>query len=411
MVMDYFRPGETVYTTRHKLAIVKLLLSSGADANQLSATRHPGNAIVGEGQVTPLHLAIKNKADSRVIQTLLEHGASATQIAYHTASPGQFYSTLSPISHLINAYPDLTEDQYRSASHLVNYGAGTGTESSMYTLSGNPLLVECLSQPRQSTWWTDMTKLLLSGGCANANDTSHRGQSAIVHYLTSHVGWEPSHPYERRFVLSHELRYEMSDTAEITCKNIRLLFQFGADINSTGVSDSFRETPLHVAAGLHENFHYIFDELVQYGADTKAVTADGRTILHTLVQGDRHANPTRLTHFIKKLRIPRNAVDADGNTFLHYLCTSNMCTSPRWYKEVVKNYTQKDYLIKNNANQTPVEMAKNNDDHMGMVVEGTIQSAFDELYGNRTSTASGFRSKNGVGREKHQTKGKGRQIN
>ncbi|KAH8682716.1 ankyrin repeat-containing domain protein [Xylariales sp. PMI_506] len=368
------------FTHKNKLKIIRVLLQNGANANQTSTIPATNHALPlssrFEGVVTPLHLAIVNNANAKVIHSLLLCDATPKQSVYE-GIPNQHFSKISPISCLINKYDDLTEDQYKSAALMIACGAGSGLESKHYTVTGQPLLFECLAKPSTSKWTSSLVKLLLEEKISEISSTSTLGEPIIAYHLKRYVGWEPKYPYEDYLILSHELRIDMERAATFTCESIQYLLDYGANINSTNPS---HEAPLHIAIGLHRNYGSIFEFLLEKGANTNAITSDGHTLLHCLLQGDCQADHQLITRLIKGCRIPRNARDRSGSTFLHYLCTSTVNLSTKWIQEAVNNYKRSDWHIKNKAKKKPLQLATAQDLAVGNLIAERMNRAYLELH-------------------------------
>ncbi|KAK6076959.1 ankyrin repeat protein [Seiridium cupressi] len=355
MMMDYFKPGaKQTYPTKHKLAIIELLLNNGANPDQLSLS-NPARKPTGIslGIVTPMHLAIKNQADNDVIQLLVDLGAAATRVPYYQV-PEQRFTNITPISHLVNTYQEASEGHPLAVKALADNGGGIGSEAEMNTVTGHPLLLDSLSRPRASPHSVAVTKAILEGTWVNLQHTASNGDGVIVHFLKSHIGWKPDVPYDRRWALRHEDERDMERLAATACDTIDVLLEHGADINEANATG---DTPLHIAGGLHRNYSAIFDHLIQRGANVKATTKNGRTVLHALLMGDRDADYTLVTRLIRRHRLQPYARDKDRNTFLHLLLSHSVASFNKWMCEVAKHYKKADFeddRLKNAAGRTPL---------------------------------------------------------
>jgi hypothetical protein len=223
-----------------------------------------------------------------------------------------------------------------------------------------------------------MTQIILEGTWARIEDTARNGDNVIIHYLRSHIGWKPVVPYDRKWALRHEDEHDMARLAATACDTIDVLLRYQANINEAG---ALGETPLHVAGGLHRNYSSIFDHLIMRGANIKATTSNGHTVLHALVMGDRDADYTLVTRLIIQYRIHRYARDKEGNTFLHLLASQPVSSVHKWMSEVSKHYDRSDFensQLRNKAGRTPLEEAWYMSDRNGEVTQRWIDHAFSE---------------------------------
>ncbi|KAI1845472.1 hypothetical protein JX266_008330 [Neoarthrinium moseri] len=359
MMIDAKDPGHQPEDTSLKVWLIEILVRAGADPNQLTQTnprRDPRR-----GNITPLHLAIANKADGTIIECLLHYGAIATRSRYKDV-PNQYFSNVSPIAHFVNLRHNqkLTKSQHRAAVALIEHGAGSGDEATMYTVSRKPLLLELLSAPRACEYWVDIIDLLLTKNGVSVDCGSD--DPLILHFLLKHVDWRPVVAYSPWLYLSHEMRNDMQQVAKVTIQTLDVLIRHGADVNAAGSTANSGLTPLHVAVGLNSDFYSIFDFLVSKGAKFDARTADGRTVLHTLPQMDTYPNVQLVSHLIRDRGIDRHAVDDFGNTFLHIAMENNIKPLDRKMAELVKYYTRRDFSKFVNADgKTPYDCAKDMD--------------------------------------------------
>lgn len=376
VTMDRFKTGVHTRSMKDKLHILGLLLDHGANPNQLSSInprRSKGLRIIGF--VTPMHLAIANNADHHVIDLLIKKGAAATRVPYHGV-PDQYYTDITPISHLVHRYPEANHSQYLAVQTLTKNGGGIGSEAYTHTATGESLLIESLSRPRVSEWSVGITKLLLSHACVQNGDTAHNGDGAISHHVKSHLGWKPIKPYDKRWILKHEELYDMERLATTACSTIDVLLEHGANIDQIGARGW---TPLHVASGIHKNYSFIFNHLLTRGANVRARTTEGFTLLHTLVKGEREAEPTLLSLLIKQYKLHRYARDKAGNTFLHHLCSGHVVSLSKWMMEVAMYYKRDDFhdpRLQNMAGLTPLETATSDGD--ADIIQFWIDDAFHQ---------------------------------
>lgn len=358
-----------------KLAIIEMLLRHGANPNQLSVEtgRRAGRMI------TPLLMAITNGADSRVIQLLITWGAAATCEPYSTV-PHQQLSNTSPISHLINACREHTEDHCASLKILATSGGGSSDlEARMHTETGQPVLLEYLSRPKESRYAPRIVHILLKYTESSAQHVSTSGDVALVHFLRSHFNWWPSTNIHPRYVTSNELEHSMSHAAGISGKIIDELLRHDANMETAGSADG--ATPLHIACGLHRNFRSIFELLLERGAKTDSKTSRGHTLLHSLVAGDSNADYTLLAVLIKKLKLKRFARDNDGNTFLHLLVTQRLVLYGKWMAEAAKYFKRSDFddpRSRNNAGRTPLEEASFGSEANAEMTRFWLRHCYDE---------------------------------
>ncbi|KAF3017810.1 hypothetical protein E8E14_010302 [Neopestalotiopsis sp. 37M] len=378
VMMDY-QQGETQQSEppRTKLGIIELLLVHGANPNQLSAPNPNRLASLSLSIISPMHLAIINGANHHVIELLIRYGGVTIRTPCPDV-PEQHYCNISPISHLTNAYLNPTENHCSSLRALAIHGGGSNGEAHSHTLTGHPLLLEFLSNPKESSQAVDFVRIMLKYTQAGIKDTTVSGDTAMVHFLKSHVHWRPAMAYDRRQITSHEVQRSMAMIAGITCSILGKLVERGANINSYGEG---RVTPLHVACGLHCHFSSVFDYLYTQGADVKARTSRGRNLLHSLVLGDAEADFTLITPFIQKLNIKRYAKDNDGNTFLHLLVTRRLTLFGKWMSQAAKHYKRTDFenpKYRNNAGRTPLEEASFSSEGNGEATRFWIRHAFDE---------------------------------
>lgn len=387
IMMDHFKDGSRYYTTNKKLGIIELLLDCGANPDQLSQInpRRPYNDST-HGFLTPMHLAIMNQADHQVVELLVKKGAAATRVPYYGV-PDQPYTDITPISHFVNAYKEASESHYLAVKSLIDNGGGIGSEAHMYTVTGEPLLLESLSWPRASQHSVGITELLLEHAWVTIKDTARNGDGVITHHLKAHIEWKPVKPYHKRFILRHEEHHDMVRLADTACNTIDMLLQHQANINERG---SRGWTPLHAASGLHQNYSSIFDHLVVCGANVKATTSDGYTVLHTLVMSDPGADHSLVTHLLKHQKLHRYARDKQGNTFLHHLCMSRVTSFGKWMAEVAKHYERSDFKDSrqcNKAGLTPFDAATSHRD------KKTIQFWIDHAFDEAEEKLEGFRAR------------------
>ncbi|KAH6645258.1 ankyrin repeat-containing domain protein [Truncatella angustata] len=383
VMMDHFTRPANHYPTKHKLDVIHLLISNGANPNQLSSP-NPGrkSSPNSRGRVTPMHLAIKNGADNHVIDMLIDSGAAATRVPY-CGVPDQHFSNITPISHLLNAYDEPTEGHCLAVQNIAANGGGAGSEAQMYTVSGHPLLIDFLSKPRASPFTAKMVKEILEGAWVRFEDTTQDGDGAILHLLKSHMNWKPPKPYDKRLILHHEEQNDMIRIATTTCDTIDVLLQHHADIEER---DASGRTPIHVAAGLHRHYSGILDHLVTCGANVRARSSDGCTALHALVMGDPGADHTLITHLIKHHKIDRFARDENGNTFLHKLVTCHVTPYHKWIFEASKHYSRQHWSkYRNNAGESPMDVVRKSalpreEWDAGQVVRSAREAWIDEAY-------------------------------
>ncbi|ETS73196.1 hypothetical protein PFICI_15141 [Pestalotiopsis fici W106-1] len=377
-MMDYPpKDNQQLEPPRTKLAIIELLLLHGANPDQLSAPNPRRQPPPPESIVSPMHLAIKNDANHHVVELLIKYGGAATQEPYrHVAN--QHYASISPISHLIDKYPNPTEDHCSSLRALATNGGGSGYEARKYTVTGQPLLLQFLSYPKESKYAPRFVRIMLKHTQARVEDTAANGDTAMVHFLRSHVHWRPAMAYDRRRVTSHEVEHSMALVASVACRTIDELVDHGAGIDTYGAG---RMTPLHIACGLHCHLSSVFDHLIGRGANVKARTSRGHTLLHSLVMGDAEADFTLMTPLLKQYKIKRYARDNEGNTFLHLLVTQRLVLFGKWMSEAARHYKRSDFedpKLRNHAGRTPLEEASFGSDANGEVTRFWIQHAFDE---------------------------------
>ncbi|KAI0170156.1 ankyrin repeat-containing domain protein [Pestalotiopsis sp. NC0098] len=359
-----------------KLAMIEMLLRYGANPNQLSveAGRRPGR------MMTPLLTAIiDGGADSDVIQLLIRWGAAATREPYSTALH-QRWANVSPISHLIDAYQEHTEDHCASLKILAtNGGCSSNEEARMHTKTGEPVLLELLSKPKESRFAPRMVQTLLQYTEARVQHRSAIGDVALVHFLRSHLNWSPSFDIPERYVPSNEKNRSMMNAAGVSCEIIDELLRHGANMERAGIADG--ASPLHIACGLNRNFRQIFEFLLERGASIDSTTSRGHTLLHSLVMGDCHADYTLLEVLIEELKLKRFARDNDGNTFLHLLVTQRLESYGNWMKEAAKYFKRSDFddpRGRNNAGRTPLEEASFGSDANAEITRFLLGHCYDE---------------------------------
>lgn len=129
----------------------------------------------------------------------------------------------------------------------------------------------------------------------------------------------------------------------VQCEHINIiqeLLNSNADINQR---DDMGETPLHYAVD-NENLE-IVRYLLSKGADINAQTGDGMTPLH------HSTNHNNIGRYLIQAGINVNSKDKQGNTPLHIMSRLGIVNM------VIFLLSYSDFTIKNNAGQTPLDVA------------------------------------------------------
>lgn len=312
--------------------IIRLLAKTGTD---IDATDNEG--------LTPLHMAIQQNSPTQIIQYFLECGAdvnlmdSEGNTALHFAAIYKHTNSLEIVDSIVVECNDInTQNEYgETAFHL-------GLKHDMNFVILQLLLVKRLNPLIQNHWGgnclhycmlyrkdypqvVDITNLLLSHCPGGVNIQDQSGETplhiAVKNNMAASV-IQTLCQYEADSAIQNNLGCTPLHYAQsVTVTD--LLFQRRGLVN---VQDNRSATVLHHMLKYKEINPDLLKKALNYGCDPNIYDNQGRTALHILLQGAKHAdcNLPVLVKYLLKFVIDINSRDFNGDTVLHLAVRENL---------------------------------------------------------------------------------------
>lgn len=330
--------------------VIRLLIKAGADVN----------AGIKSGKVTPLYFALERNENPDIISLLIKAGAKVNASDRRGRTPlhmAAAESTPEVISVLLRSGANLSarnEEGWTPLHYSAAYNSDPEATSALLEAGADIHSKDRVNRTplHQAAGWTGSWRLgwteggnppairvLLQSG-ADPNAVSERGHvlavackgSSLRHFV--YGGVDVNTVLNQGNSLLH-----VACATNVSRSTLNILINAGANLDA---KNEFGETPLHVAVrpccrwfygvvsknnyyGSRLNCHWsCAAALISAGADVNAVTRDGLTPLHLLVQkkGATYVTYTSKTNEILSQLIEAgadpNARASDGSTPLHH---------------------------------------------------------------------------------------------
>lgn len=378
--------------------IVRLLLQSGA----VNAEKHT-KSVDPCADMSPLFLHITNGPSSvraAIVRQLLQHGAEGNRPSLCRVQwIPETTRMVSPLSLVVakcrrNEQEFVPDEVLLVVPLLISAGDGGGRR----TTSGAPLIMDCLN-PCENMRWVQLAEMLLSSRRQSAGAVHTNGEPAVVWLIVRLLEYELWFNYNHLYATRMERQHKYERVRSSTFSMLQLLLSHGADINARCPANHSKypgATALMIAARVRDDFHDVFLDLLESGANAKARDSKGRTAVFGLFAG-RLSNPNDRVRALSEAGTPMNAADKNGDTVLHYAAKHSRRDFSHWLPKLLAHGC--DLEKKNKQGETFVDVLCKNapsgdlDETRARIVEGIQQAKQDAARVKKQERVEKYRMK------------------